>query len=460
MKNKITTLLIFASLLFATSCDSFLDKNPISEYSMENYYKSPAQLKSALTGTYNQLQSVMRVNFAYWGEGRADNVKIRHTGETMFLLDNNLNASNVESANWASLYTLIARANAIIKYAPNVYTPEQSEGNQIIGEARALRALAYFTLVKVWGDVPLITEPYTSPEDNVYVTKTDKEQVLKQILEDLKFAAANCSADKNNAENNRVTFTRGGANGLLTQVYMWQHNYDEAIKTADLVLGNPLYTLEGDIVGWSKIFTENLSRESIFEVGYNDTQTNGLRTLYAQGNDAQYTPSEKFKASMEAGDLRREYIYDVTATEPGAIWKYLGKGVSDEDKGPSKQNIVLVRLADIILLKAEALNKKGQSAEALKLMEPIRKRAGLTPTLLTAAQAATMYGSVEDAILHERSMELCYEGHRWFDLVRTGKAISTMKPINGLSDEANLVWPIHIKSLNGNANLVQNSFYN
>lgn len=458
MKNKITTILIVASVLLLSSCDDFLDKKPISEYSMEHYYKNPPQIKSALYGAYSQLQTVMSRNFAYWGEGRADNVKIKHTGETMFLLHNSLNASNVESANWASLYTLISYTNAIIKYTPNVYSSEDAEGNRIIGEAKALRALAYFTLVKVWGNVPLITEPYTSPK-GVYVKQTDKNLVLELVLDDLEFAAKYCADKKNNTTDDRVTFTQGGANGLLTHVHMWMHNYDKAIETADLVIKNSLYKLEPDMTSWSKIFTANLSNESVFEVGYNDVQTNWLRVLYAQGNDAQYTPSEKFKTSMEDGDLRREYIYDVTAAEPGAIWKFIGKGASDESKEPSSQNIVLLRLADIILLKAEALNKKGKVSEALKLMEPIRERAGLTPALLSQSQAETMYGTVEDAILHERSMELCYEGHRWFDLVRTGKAISTMKPINGLSDEANLVWPIATKSLNGNSNLVQNSFY-
>lgn len=94
---------------------------------------------------------------------------------------------------------------------------------------------------------------------------------------------------------------------------------------------------------------------------------------------------------------------------------------------------------------------------ALKLLDPIRERAGLNP--LTETEAVSQYGSVEDAILHERSIELCFEGHRWFDLVRTGKAISTMQPINNLSDERNLLWPIATTSLNKNPQLEQNEYY-
>ncbi len=114
-----------------------------------------------------------------------------------------------------------------------------------------------------------------------------------------------------------------------------------------------------------------------------------------------------------------------------------------------------------MLLRAEALVHVGGSAnitEALNLLNAIRERAGLT-IFETEADASAMYGSLESAILHERSIELCFEGHRWFDLVRTGKAISTMNPINGISDVRNLVWPIHINVLNKNPNIEQNEYY-
>jgi len=285
--------------------------------------------------------------------------------------------------------------------------------------------------------------------------------VLDQVEADLKFAATNC-VDKFGTTDDRIMFNKGSANGLLVQVYMWRKKYTEAIAAANLVLSNTLYSLGADMTAWGKMFTDSYSNESIFEVGYNETQTNGLRVLYAIGSDSHYTPSLKFMAAFEANDLRRAYIYDVTQADPKAIWKYLGKGVSDQIATTSKQNIILIRLADIMMLKAEALNKLGGTANiasALLLLDPIRKRAGLTPTLLTEAQAISMYGSVEDAILHERSIELCYEGHRWFDLVRTGKAITTMGPVNGLSNVKNLVWPISTSTIEKNPNITQNDFY-
>ncbi len=460
MKLKyIKTALVAIVLLQVTACTDILDKDPVSSFSAAGFYKTTADAQAGIYGIYDAAQSVFRLNFCYWGEGRADNVQTAQSGESLVLASNNL-TNTASSADWTALYTMISRANYAIAFIPDVYDDDNATGKQLLGQAHALRALAYFYLVRVWGDVPFITEPYTSGDQDIFIGKTDKETVLDQVEEDLKYAAANC-IEKYNSNNDRIMFTRGGANGLLTQVYMWRHKYTEALATSSLVMSNTLYSLV-PIADWGKMFSNSYSKESIFEVGYNDTETNGLRTLYAVGSYAIYTPSVKWKASIEAGDLRRDFVYDVVPADPKAIWKYLGQGVSDEVSTPAKQNIVLIRLADIMLLRAEALNKIGGEAnktEALILLNTIRTRAGLT-AFATEAEAIAMYGDLESAILQERSVELCFEGHRWFDLVRTGKAISTMGPINGLSSEANLVWPVHQNSLNKNPNMTQNSFYN
>lgn len=455
---KFIGLIILAISFF--SCSDLLDKEPISSFSADGFYKTTSDAQAGVYGIYDAAQSVFRTNFAYWGEGRADNVQTAQSGEGMQLLQNNLDES-IASAYWGSLYDMINRANYAIKYIPDIFEEGNETGTQLVGEARALRALAYFYLVRIWGDVPLILEPYQSIEQDIFISRTDKQLVLAAIEEDLTYAAQNCR-EKFGNDRDRIMFTKGSANALLTHVYMWQHKYDEAIGSSSLVLNNPLYALVTNMDDWGKIFTNSYSAESIFEVAYDENETNSLRVLYAIGSYAIFTPSEKFKSSYEEGDKRIDYVYDVTLTDPKAIWKFLGKGLNDEDPTPSKQNIVLMRLADIMLLRAEAFNKKGgeqNQLEALGLLNTIRSRAGLVE-FETVAAAEEMYGDLESAILHERSIELCFEGHRWFDLVRTGKAIATMQPINGLSDERNLVWPISINSLRKNPNLVQNDYYN
>lgn len=449
MKKILFTIVLFS--VFSCSQD-ILDKEPVSSFSAQGFYKTTSDAQAGVYGIYDAVQSTFRLNFAYWGEGRADAVNTNHSGDPLVLQQNTL-SKTINSARWNSIYETISRANYAIKYIPLVSDGEF--GLQLVGQARALRALSYFYAVRIWGDVPLITEPYESGEQDLFVERTNKEEVLDQIVADLQFAAEN-TRDSYGGGKDRILITKGSANALLTKVYMLRNEYENAIESADKVLNNSLYSLMS-ISDWSRIFTTGYTNESIFEIGYDETQTNALRVLYALGSDSDYFPSDKFRNSFEDGDLRKNLIYDTSEEQPRKIWKFFGEGFDDESADPSSNNIVLIRLADIILLKAEALNKLGETEKALELLNVIRERAGLPE--LDEAEATAMYGDVESAILHERLIELSFEGHRWFDLVRTGRAIDVMQPINGLNDEGNLVWPIHEDALNRNPNLEQNSFY-
>lgn len=453
IKSTIAAALI--SMLTYGCSDSFLDKDPISNFSGQGFYKKASDAQAGVNGIYNSLQSTMRLNFAYWGEGRADNVTTRHSGDPFALQQNSLTPI-INSAKWDNFYTLISRANYAIKYTPGVFQDDKSTlRNQLLGQARGLRGLAYFYLCRIWGDVPLITEPYESVDQDLFVPKTAAAEVLKQVEEDLLFAAENC-ADSYTGDRDKVLFTKPAAQAFLTQLYMWQKRYDKAVEMSNVIISANKHSLVS-ISNWNDIFSKGRSAESIFEVGYNETQTNALRILFALGSDSDYVPSAKFIASIEAGDLRKAKIYDITQAQPRKIWKFFGEGFNDESADPSANNIVLTRLADIILLKAEAHARLNQNTEATALLNQIRRRAGLDD--LDPASATNIYGSLINAILHERSVELSFEGHRWFDLVRTDLAIPTMKPINGLSDERNLVWPIFETTILRNPNLTQNEFY-
>ncbi len=454
MKKNIIKWIAFLSVLLMGSC-SFLDKEPISSFSAQGFYKTASDAQAGVYGIYDAMQSSFRLNFAYWGEGRADAIETNHAGDPFALRQNTLTPI-ITSSNWNNLYTVISRANYAIKYIPEVFEDETGAlRNQLIGQARALRAIAYFYLIRVWGDVPFTLEPYESVQQDLFVSKTDKETILNQIVDDLSYASEFC-APSYGGERDRVLITRGSANGILTQVYMWRKQYEQAITAAERVIDNPVYSLVS-ISNWNNMFSAGLSSESIFEVGYNEVQTNAMRVLYALGNDANYFPSEQFMTSFEEGDLRKPKIWDNTQAQPRKIWKFFGEGFNDESPDPSQNNIILVRLADIMLLKAEAHARLDENSLALPLLNSIRSRAGLEA--LTEATATQEYGNVVSAIMHERSIELCFEGHRWFDLVRTDKAIEVMQPINGLSDPRNILWPIHEDAINRNPNLVQNEFY-
>ncbi|MEJ5052744.1 RagB/SusD family nutrient uptake outer membrane protein [Sphingobacterium sp. MYb382] len=456
MKRSIKYIFGSVLILFASACsDSFLDKEPISNFSGQGFYKKPSDAQAGVNGIYNSMQSLFRLNFAYWGEGRADNVLTRHSGDP-FALQQNALTPIINSARWDNFYTLISRANYAIKYTPQVFGDGESElKKQLLGQSRALRGITYFYLVRIWGQVPLVTEPYESVEQDVFVSRNTEAEVLAQVEEDLLFAVANAASSYSGARN-RVLVTKGVAYAFLTQLYMWQKQYDKAIAAAEKVLADGQYSLVS-MNDWNEIFVKGQSTESIFEVGYNEVQTNALRALYALGSDSDYVPSARFIASIEVGDLRKPRIYDITEVQPRKIWKFFGQGFKDESPDPSSNNIVLTRLADIILLKAEAHARLNQPTEALELLNRIRRRAGIA--VLDEAAANNLYGTLVATVLHERSIELCFEGHRWFDLVRSGTAIATMKPINGLSSEDNLVWPLHESATLRNLNLKQNEFY-
>ncbi len=455
IKNIKQTIGLSLIVCVAVSCSQdILDKDPVSNFSGQGFYKTSSDAQAGVYGIYDALQSTCRINVAYWGEGRGDAVNTNQSGDPLALQQNTL-SQDITSARWNNIYETISRANYAIKFIPEVFNNESEFSLQLIAQARALRAISYFYAVRVWGDVPLITEPYESVDQEFFIPKTNQGIVLDQIVEDFIFASENCR-DNFGGDNSRIFLTKGAAHAFLTQVYMWRKEYANAVESAEKVMDNSLYSLVS-INDWSRIFTSGFSNESIFEVGYNDIQTNALRTLYAIGSDSQYFPSESFRNTFEDGDLRKDLIWDTTEANPRKIWKFFGEGFNDESSDPSGNNIVLVRLADIILLKAEAHNKLNETDEALDLLNAVRDRAGIPE--LTLAGANNLYGDLESAILHERLIELSFEGHRWLDLVRTGKAISTMNPINGLNDEANLVWPIHEDAINRNPSLEQNAFY-
>ena len=169
----IKRLILMLVLIQAVACSKdVLDKDPVSSFSAQDFYKTSADARAGVNGIYDALQSAFSRNFAFWGEGRADAVDTRHSGDPLALKQNNLTPT-INSASWNNLYEVISRANYAIKYIPGVFEEENDYSRQLIGQARALRALAYFYGVKVWGDVPLILEPYESIKQDVFVARTD-----------------------------------------------------------------------------------------------------------------------------------------------------------------------------------------------------------------------------------------------------------------------------------------------
>jgi len=454
------------------SCKKALDFNPITEYSNANFWKEPSQATSALNGAYSLLQAAMGPQGVFYGEARADNVALNLTSlntESLNLLTNNVNSS-LRITNWSSLYAVVNQSNLIIQNvrqmnALGIYHNKVNEYNQVLGQAYAMRALCYFTMVRIWGDLPLVTVPLKDATDNYYVERSDTALVYQQISADLDSASVYLPASYSPMPNTKALLTRGAVNAIFTDLHMWRHDYDRALESSQLVLANTgNYTLTSltdapvlENTSYAKMFTNGFASESIFEIDYNFTER-GKRSLYIQvygdlGFQPAFQVSESLMTKFAPNDLRARISYN----DNRAITKFFEKTGFDRSQMDDK-NIILYRLSDILLLRAEALNKKGRVPEAIAIVNQMRTRAGL-PILQSADYQQLNEGQIEDLILEERAKELCFEGKRWFDLIRTGKAIAVMQPINGLDNTDNYVWPIFLNELRLNPLLKQNSYY-
>lgn len=478
----------FAVLLIALalgSCKKALQLDPISEYSLDQYFKSTAQANAALRGGYRTLQTALNQEFVYYGEGRSDNVAEGGgslSSNTLSVLNNTLDG-NLSYARWDPFYNVIKQANLLIKNVPlmraNNVIISDADYNRILGQAYGLRALAYFYIVRVWGDAPLVTEPLGNIEDlNALKTpKVDKSIIYSLISDDLKKALIAPTSNSSNQET-RGMLTRNAIYAMQTDYYMWRNMPDSAIlsssrlikddgtsvsssyKLVELYNPSANYSFGNtniDQSPYSKMFVDGLSDESIFEVVYsfNENINSNIFGIYGNNNSQFYGNSE-FVSSF-GNDLRAI----ATFKNDIRVYKFFPKGTYDQTTQNDK-NVIVYRLADIMLLRAEALNIQNRRDEAFLLVNMIRRRAGLAEiTQLTYNSYST--ADAQEVILEERRKELCFEGKRWFDLVRTGKVFTkvinpvTMQP--RITDPRNLVWPISLDVIRENPLIEQNEFY-
>ena len=372
--------------------------------------------------------------------------------DALFLLDiDNLafDAGNVAPVTlWQGYYRAIFRANIAIERIPEV-TGNEALKKRLIAEAKFLRAYFYFNLVRWYGDVPLITKQLTQNDFKQSRAKTS--DVYAFIVTNLKEAIDVLPEKSKYASEDLGRATKGAARGLLSKVYLTQKDYPNAEKYALEVINSNEYTLLDD---YGKIFTregEN-SSESVFEVqsAVNDERVDGG----SQYNEVQGVrgspnlgwgfnrPSDSFILEFEPGDPRREasilYEGEVLPDGSAIVEKnprvfnarfnqkaWVPKHAGENGSGPG--NIRLLRYADVILIAAEALNENGKTAESLKNLNLVRKRArGSIPTLLPDV-TLTDKTKIREAIWHERRVELGLEQQRWFELLRTGQAETAMK---------------------------------
>lgn len=480
LKHIIWGLLAILSL---SACSDFLDEEPVSEIPASGMWQTARDAKAGVNEIYGLLRTALRENYFYWGEFRSDNVSPGAAAMAdQARVINNLMSTDEKCAKWTTLYQVINQCNLAIKYVPNISMPEVADRNDYLGQAYALRALAYFYAIRVWGDVPLFTEPTETYSEEIYKERTDRDYIIENvILPDLK-KAENLMAN-DNYERKRISLA--GVYAILADVYMWTGDYSLADQTIDKMAdiktsdSKRFVDVESSIETWHSMFTEELnnkasddtpesdeysSKEFIFLIHFDmdEVGTSGYSYMYqwfsGSGNRAAVLSDTFMSVFDEAdmqGDLRKSYTVKYYQ-EGYELRKYMSGDISNSLNKTCEVAYPIYRYSDMVLLQAEAKARLGKWEEALDLVKKIRDRAGLaTPT----AQDFASEEDLIDYILRERQVELVGEGRRWFDLLRTGKWKTVMQPINGMCEDGNELFPIHYSHLIENPKITQNPYY-
>lgn len=476
MLRPLTFLCTCALALLSTSCvESFLDREPISEVTQGNFFQTGADAEAALVAAYDALQSEYYIFDRFTnGDVISDNCYAGGDNPNNFQLDEFRiapNNGNVER-DWRYLYEAISRANAVIDNVGGIEAADLTEArkSEILGEARFLRATHYFQLVNLWGGVPLILQKVNSTDPEVvFQPRVTEENIYAAIVSDLEIAIDLLPASWPSRQERA---TKGAAEATLAKAYAHQPNADwNAVKThAEAVINSGTYALLSNYNSLWDGSNEN-SAESIFEVQYIggtneanwgpqlwlppsltgdnwrkfNTPANDLLTAFDTMND---DVREDASILMEGGLPWRDPDY-TTGVIPFPFKQRRAGGFS------SPNNFILLRLADIILLAAEANTELNDLGAAKTQLNRVRRRVGL-PEVTTNDQ-----NTLREAIQQERRLELAFEGHRWFDLKRTGKAVEVMNALNRGYDvtEEKLLFPIPQSELDRNPRLTQNPGY-
>lgn len=486
MKNTNTFFLLLLSLVF--SCEDYLDLEPVSQSIVVGntdadslYFKSASEVEAALAGTYGGFKDeYFQLDYFVNGDAQSDDAYAGGDNPDNFQIDDyRLDATNRNvSRDWGYLYTTIGKANTILNNIDDVTDPAltASRKAEIIGEASFIRAFMYFQLVQLWGDVPLqLQEVKTISADRldeiyaiIFPARSSTEQVYAQIITDLERALPLVRP----TATHKGYATTGAVNALLAKVYATREPHDWAkVKTyCDAVIAGGYSLLSDYNQLWSNA-NEN-SAESIFEINYSGGASDGnWGTKIFRGLDWKKfnLPSNDLVAAFEAENdqIRKNasiVFIDISGKWSDEHWPqthypFINKWRNFQEG--SDQNYIFIRLADILLLKAEALNELNDQAGAAELVNQIRTRVGLAD--ISVASQADMRLAIEK----ERRLELAFEGHRWHDLKRTGRAIAVINNARGANGQnlgynltsQRLLWPIPQAELDKNQKLTQNPGY-
>ncbi|WP_225976276.1 RagB/SusD family nutrient uptake outer membrane protein [Mucilaginibacter ginsenosidivorax] len=442
MKYKIVLAGIMAAVLF--SCKkSVLELPSQTALSTPIYFKSQADFQQAVNGAYAPLRTLYNNAWAM-GELRADNSRYkfnpndRGTIQAEYIADFTNDANNgIVAAKYVNDYQIIARVNQLLAPIDGVNF-DAAVKNNIKGQAYFLRAFAYFDLVQYFGKVPLHLKPVGTLQETA-LPLSSVDSVYNQIISDAKLAA---SLLPNKAIQEKGRVTSGSAQTLLGNVYTVLKKWPEAETAFSSVVNSGQYSLIADYAAVFDPSNKN-NAESVFEIQYQQgtdgyasnfiyqflpqpisgaeiSAVTGVTPENSLTIEGYNIPSPDIIAAYEAGDKRKPASIGAVSAG-GVVYPYVKKyNHPHAQTGITNDNWPVYRYAEVLLFLAEVLNEQGKTSEAVKFLNQVRVRAGLTGTI------AGTTADLRQAIINERRFELAFENKRWLDLVRTGQAVQVI----------------------------------
>lgn len=439
--KKIGIFIVF-SVILLSSCE-ILDIEPNDAIEQEQAFENELAYKSAVIGCYDALQSTGCYAGNLISIPGLLSGNLKHTGTTQEykeFQDNNVQSNNPMIDNiWASAYDGINRCNMVIANADNGVIPE-NEVDKYMAHAHFLRALHYFNLVRLFGDVPIKLEPTTDINQDLNASRNTIAEVYQQIDEDLTFA-----------EQHIESIFVGSANiqsvlALRAIIKLHQQDWTSALTYADQVIRSGAFEMLGK---FEDLFPPSHNDESIFDVEFNNIDNNRLAQYFlpadeVSGGRHEWEPTTDLINQFTDDDARLE----VTIQEQGSTI-YGGKYTEISTRS---DNVYVIRLAEMYLTRAEANARLQQNVNLIREdLHKIKLRANEDDSVFTSN-----YDQLLKIVLNERRKEFAFEGKYWFDLVRTDSALSVLPNVKS---RAQYLMPIPLSEIQTNPNMTQNPGY-
>ena len=489
MKTKyiIPIIIIFSGI--AVGCSDFIKLSSPNDLTLSSYFKTPDQILAAVNGSYGTLRADgITKNLYIFGEIPSDNTSNALSGtvtdqdefDKFYIRTTNPFISGF----WNDHYKGISKVNLVLASIDAVDMDANLKARYKM-EMEFLRAYFYFDLVRVFGGVPLVTAPITNIQDSYKMGRETKENVYAQIIKDLTDAEG---LPQSYTGDDIGRATKGAAKALLGKVYLTLNDYAKAeTKLKEVIDLNQYALLENDpgnlnINGYVSVFNPNNhnNKESVFEVQFKKggfgtgsnfvnnfaPENSGTSVASVGGTSGNNIPTLDMWNTYEPGDLRRAFSMALTyvnskgdTVQSRYVWKYRDTPYQNND---ANNDFPTIRYADVLLMYSECLNENGKTAEACNYLNMIRRRGfgyqtgQVSPVDINTSDKAQYRLLVE----HERRVEFAFECTRWFDLVRTGRAVEVMTSKGFKLDASNLICPIPQIEIDINPGVIEQNPYN